>query len=98
MQDSKSVCFLKVVIYWIHCTGCLFYYMVEIHDGHTWLEIAMKVHKSREKYIAAVYWAITTISTVGYGDLHSVNEGERLFCIMVMILYYGPSLSHWQSE
>lgn len=37
-------------------------------------------------YISAVYWAITTCATVGYGDIIPWNEYEMSFCIGVMII------------
>ena len=37
-------------------------------------------------YIAAVYYTVTTITTVGYGDHSPVNTTERLVGILTMIL------------
>lgn len=41
------------------------------------------------RYVMSVYWAITTLSTVGYGDLHPVNEYEMLFDIFFMLFNLG---------
>ena len=38
---------------------------------------------------ASLYWAFTTISTVGYGDLTPRSAGERLFAIIAMIFGTG---------
>ncbi len=37
-------------------------------------------------YIYSLYWSITTITTVGYGDLHGYNEIEFLASIIVEIV------------
>uniref|UniRef100_A0A0E0P4L8 Potassium channel n=1 Tax=Oryza rufipogon TaxID=4529 RepID=A0A0E0P4L8_ORYRU len=36
-----------------------------------------------------VYWSITTLATVGYGDLHATNIGEMLFSIAFMLFNMG---------
>lgn len=33
----------------------------------------------------AIYWTITTITTVGYGDINGNNTFEMLFCCLIMI-------------
>ena len=38
-----------------------------------------------ERYWISVYFTITTITTVGYGDISGSNMTERLFCIFLMI-------------
>ena len=35
--------------------------------------------------IAMVYYAFTTLSTVGFGDFHPKSNYERLFCAMFML-------------
>jgi voltage-gated potassium channel Kch len=39
-----------------------------------------------ELYITALYFTVTTITTVGYGDISGTNTTERLVSIFLMIL------------
>jgi hypothetical protein len=32
-------------------------------------------------YITSFYFTVSTITTVGYGDIRGVNFGERVYCI-----------------
>ena len=41
------------------------------------------------RYISALYWSITTMTTVGYGDLHAVNIVEMIFIIFYMLFNLG---------
>eukprot|EP00854_Cymbomonas_tetramitiformis_P003797 gene3797-4751_t len=37
------------------------------------------------RYVAAAYWAFTTMTTVGYGDIQATTVAERVFSIIGMI-------------
>eukprot|EP01043_Picozoa_sp_COSAG02_P057250 COSAG02_NODE_6916_length_3291_cov_1.183271_4_plen_516_part_00 len=57
-------------------------------NGRNWMlseygstEEAMRTGTSYEKYVDAVYWVSTVISSVGYGDITPQSEDERLFSI-----------------
>ena len=39
-----------------------------------------------EAYSWSLYWSFTVVTTVGYGDLHPVNEAEKLYAILLMVL------------
>ncbi|EER15654.1 Cyclic nucleotide-gated olfactory channel, putative [Perkinsus marinus ATCC 50983] len=39
-----------------------------------------------QQYAACLYFMISTITTVGYGDIHASNHHERVFCIICEIV------------
>ena len=41
------------------------------------------------RYVTAIYWSITTLTTTGYGDLHAENTREMLFDIFYMFFNLG---------
>jgi hypothetical protein len=54
---------------------------------NTWLGSWYPSHKSKlEIYMISLYWTITTITTVGYGDISGTNILEMVFCCFVMII------------
>lgn len=37
-------------------------------------------------YMVSIYFTVTTIMTVGYGDITAYNSSERAFCIILMLI------------
>lgn len=44
------------------------------------------IMKTSDQIITSLYFALTTLSTVGYGDLFPVSQIERIFAVIVMLL------------
>jgi len=40
-------------------------------------------------YINSLYWTVTTMTTVGYGDITPVNTAQRLYAVFTMISGFG---------
>ena len=38
-----------------------------------------------EKYLTSIYFTVTTITTVGYGDVSISTKLEKIFCIVTML-------------
>jgi hypothetical protein len=77
----------------VHCIACLWWYLAarESDAQNTWaqsngLQLFDPTVSSVKRYVTCIYWAITTMATVGYGDIVAVNEGEMLFASAVMLL------------
>jgi hypothetical protein len=43
----------------------------------------------RSRYIDALYWSITTLTTVGYGDITPHNDALKIYTMIVMVLGVG---------
>ncbi|KAL5854600.1 hypothetical protein ACOSQ4_004402 [Xanthoceras sorbifolium] len=85
---------LSVTLFMVHCAGCLYYLLAIIypHQGKTWIGSANPNFRETGlwiRYISAIYWSITTMTTVGYGDLHAVNTVEMIFIIFYMLFNLG---------
>ncbi|KAF2293830.1 hypothetical protein GH714_005041 [Hevea brasiliensis] len=85
---------LSVTLFLVHCAGCLYYLLADRypHQGKTWLGSVNPNFRETSlwiRYISALYWSVTTMTTVGYGDLHAVNTVEMIFIIFYMLFNLG---------
>lgn len=85
--------FLLIFFIACHIVACLFIACAQFYnddDGDftgTWIEeFDQYKNNSGTIYEISLYWTITTITTVGYGDISGHNLLERMFCILTMII------------
>jgi hyperpolarization activated cyclic nucleotide-gated potassium channel 1 len=72
----------------VHIFSCFWVYISKIEGNNpdTWISVNGFNDKDvMFLYITSVYWAITTLCTVGYGDIHPYSNLEKLFSIGWML-------------
>ena len=78
---------LMIAMYLVHVVSCLWFLSARMLDfgPETWvLRKDMVDSSTRWQYCSAVYWAVQTLSTVGYGDYPARTIPELLLCVVWM--------------
>lgn len=77
-----------------HMCGCLLHSVgkIEIENGTSpnWL-VENNLHdlEWEDRYVYSLYWAFTTMITIGYGDIIPTNSTETLLMVWLMIFSSG---------
>ena len=77
----------------LHLAACFWYFSARL-DGFgpdCWVVRYSYIDESiQTKYLVSLYWAFTTLCTVGYGDISGYTNMEKIICIAWMIcgLYF----------
>ncbi|KAI8464208.1 MAG: hypothetical protein J3K34DRAFT_462033 [Monoraphidium minutum] len=71
-----------------HYITCFFYYAALLEgDGPNWASDFKVQDKSTAiKYVSSLYWTVSTLGTVGYGDVRPTTTGERVLAILAILL------------
>ncbi|XP_065851301.1 potassium channel KAT3 isoform X2 [Euphorbia lathyris] len=85
---------VSVTLFAVHSAGCFYYWLADHHKTpeNTWIGDKLHDFKSRSiwlGYTYSIYWSIVTLTTVGYGDLHAINTGEKIFNMFYMLFNIG---------
>lgn len=93
-QTQSMACKFSVAgLFVAHLSACS-WYTVGTNNG-TWVDKVARDQAiltnstapftAADGYLAALYWSITTMSTMGYGDIVAGNTRERIFSCIVMV-------------
>lgn len=96
---TRIIKLIAVEIYCTHTAACIFYYLATTlppeKEGYTWIGSLKLGDYSYSnfrdidiwtRYTTSMYFAIVTMATVGYGDIHAVNLREMIF-IMIYVSF-----------
>ncbi|EAR85630.2 cation channel family protein (macronuclear) [Tetrahymena thermophila SB210] len=97
LKLSKSMLgilgFLKlssIILFIAHWVACMWFYVGSQFPDNGWIVSQDLQNETWQfQYVTSIYWAITTMVTVGYGDIVPKNLEERLFVIFVMLMACG---------
>ncbi|KAK6126799.1 hypothetical protein DH2020_039447 [Rehmannia glutinosa] len=91
VRCARLIC---VTLFAVHCAACFNYLLAARYHDHkkTWIGAVMDDFPRQSlwiRYVTSIYWSITTLTTVGYGDLHAENTREMIFNIFYMLFNLG---------
>jgi len=83
-----------IAIIFTYFIGCFWYMSSEVlnyetskdEDGTFITKFGLEELSDYHKLVISCYFALTTLSTVGYGDYHPISNVERIIAIFIMLV------------
>ena len=85
-SDWKDVfAYVIIILCALHIASCYFIFLGNnIYPG--WFAEGLKSESTKDIYIVSIYYVITTLTTVGYGDIIVTSKYQIIFQILLLIV------------
>jgi len=88
--------FMITLFSFSYLAGCLWHFIGTLDEGddNAWVKRAfgngIEHRKTGYKVLVSMYWSLTTLTTIGYGDISAETTPELVFSLVIMLC--GASL------
>lgn len=90
--------FILMLFSLVHISGCIWHYLASMDDDYSWvLRYGYQNKSNFEKYLGSVYFILTVLFTIGYGNIVPYTTLEKVFVIILMfvgVLVFGYTLAY----
>eukprot|EP00350_Pseudokeronopsis_sp_OXSARD2_P013033 CAMPEP_0170567186 /NCGR_PEP_ID=MMETSP0211-20121228/80321_1 /TAXON_ID=311385 /ORGANISM="Pseudokeronopsis sp., Strain OXSARD2" /LENGTH=357 /DNA_ID=CAMNT_0010888575 /DNA_START=782 /DNA_END=1855 /DNA_ORIENTATION=- len=85
---ERLLFFMLLLMVIFHITACFWIMIANFTDSNdNWIYAGGYVDAGNgELYVTAFYYTVTTITTVGYGDISGHTVAEKLLCAILMLI------------
>ena len=100
---EKLIYFLLTFVLLAHLSTCIWYFVAKLEDLNpdSWVVRLGYIDSSNYQiYILSFYWTLTTVTTVGYGDVSAGTTPERIYNLFIMsfgVLMYSFAIGSLSS-
>ena len=91
VAKERLLIFSIFSILFVHTIACLWIFLgaQNMNDPYmdNWItSFGYDINDMGKMYVIGIYWTITTITTVGYGDIYATNTAERIIASIIMVI------------
>ena len=84
---ERLLYFFLIFVGLVHVVSCIWFFLskLSVTNANWVVKYNIQDYDASTQYLSSFYWTITTLTTVGYGDITPANSMEQFFCIFVML-------------
>ncbi len=100
---ERLIYFILTFLLLNHLSACIWYFMAKLQDldPDCWVvRLGYIDYTNFEIYVISFYWTLTTVTTVGYGDVSAGTTIERAYNLIIMsfgVLMYSFAIGSLSS-
>lgn len=84
VQLGTQCAMVCMLLHWI---ACVWYWIATIGSDGGWVSASgLAAEADSHKYVAALYFAVSTVATVGFGDITAVTLREKVVATITMLI------------
>ena len=91
------IVFFFSILLFANIMSCIFWLISIKNNYYAWFnKMNYFINENKSRFLSGLYWTITTIMTVGFGDIVPVSKVERIFSVFVIIsgvAFYSYTIS-----
>tara|TARA_B110000285_G_scaffold232775_1_gene304716 strand:+ start:757 stop:1332 length:576 start_codon:yes stop_codon:yes gene_type:complete len=80
-----NISYFTGIVWMIYCDITSLHFVADTKEGHFIEEFDINSESQQMQMLMAMYYAFTSLSTVGFGDFYPISNAERILCTIILL-------------